>query len=84
VDEALVADPAERELVEALLGAPGPDTGYEAVFDWAVALAPVVGRFFDDVLVMDPDERLQANRLRLLRDVRQAVGRLGDLSQIPL
>jgi glycyl-tRNA synthetase beta subunit len=33
---------------------------------------------------MDPDERVKANRLRLVRDVRDAVGRLGDLSQIPL
>ncbi len=84
VDDSLLADPAERDLAEALRGEPDPDVGYEGVFEWAVALAPVVARFFDDVLVMDPDERLQANRLRLLRDVRQAVGRLGDLSQIPL
>jgi glycyl-tRNA synthetase beta subunit len=41
-------------------------------------------RFFTEVLVMDPDERVRTNRLRLLRDVRDAVGRLGDLSQIPL
>ena len=32
---------------------------------------------------MDEDERLRANRLRLLLDVRDAVGALGDLSQIP-
>ena len=44
----------------------------------------MVAKFFDDVLVMDKDERVKANRLRLLRDVRRAVGRLGDLSQIPL
>jgi glycyl-tRNA synthetase beta chain len=42
-----------------------------------------VERFFEDVLVMDPDEELRANRLRLLRDVRAKVGRLGDFSQIP-
>jgi glycyl-tRNA synthetase beta chain len=84
VDDSLLKEPAERELAQALRGQPGPEVGYEGVFEWAVALAPFVARFFDDVLVMDPDERLQANRLRLLRDVRQAVGRLGDLSQIPL
>ena len=32
----------------------------------------------------DGPGRACANRLRLLRDVRRAVGRLGDLSQIPL
>ena len=83
VDESLLGEP-ERDLAVALRGQPGPDVGYESVFEWSMTLAPVVARFFDDVLVMDPDERLQANRLRLLRDVRHAVGRLGDLSQIPL
>jgi glycyl-tRNA synthetase beta chain len=84
VDESLLGEQAERDLAEALRGRPAPDVGYEGVFEWSIGLAPVVAQFFDDVLVMDPDERLQANRLRLLRDVRQAVGRLGDLSQIPL
>ena len=63
---------------------PGPGTPAQELLEWAVALAPVVATFFEDVLVMDPDERVKANRLRLLRDVRRAVGRLGDLSQIPL
>ena len=37
----------------------------------------------DDVLVMAEDKSVRANRLRLLLDVRDAVGMLGDLSQIP-
>jgi len=32
---------------------------------------------------MADDVSLRANRLRLLLDVRDAVGALGDLSQIP-
>ena len=46
-------------------------------------LGPVVDRFFDEVLVMADDSSVRANRLRLLLDVRDAVGALGDLSQIP-
>jgi glycyl-tRNA synthetase beta chain len=84
LDEALLVEPAERSLAEAVRGQPGPDAGQETVYEWAVGLAPVVGQFFDDVLVMDPDEQLRTNRLRLVRDVRDAVGRLGDLSEIPL
>jgi glycyl-tRNA synthetase beta chain len=49
----------------------------------AAGLAPAVGRFFDEVLVMDPDDELRANRLRLLRDLQAKVGRLGDFAQIP-
>jgi glycyl-tRNA synthetase beta chain len=84
VDESLLKEPAEQQLAKAVRAQPAPGTPAEELLEWAVGLAPVVARFFDDVLVMDPDERVKANRLRLLRDVRSAVGRLGDLSQIPL
>jgi glycyl-tRNA synthetase beta chain len=84
IDETLLADEAERELVEALREAPPEVASHDDVYDWAAALAPVVERFFTDVLVMVDDERLRANRLRILRDVRDGIGRLGDLSQIPL
>jgi glycyl-tRNA synthetase beta chain len=49
----------------------------------AAELGPPIDRFFDDVLVMADDESVRANRLRLLLDVRDAVGALGDLSRIP-
>ena len=84
VDDSLLKEPAEQRLVEAVRAQPEPGTPADELLEWAVALAPVVAQFFDDVLVMDPDESVKANRLRLLRDVRAAVGRLGDLSQIPL
>jgi glycyl-tRNA synthetase beta subunit len=32
---------------------------------------------------MDEDDAVRANRLRLLLDVRDVLGRLGDFSQIP-
>ena len=54
-----------------------------AALDSAAELAPYVDRFFDEVLVMDEDDAVRANRLRLLLDVRDALGRLGDFSQIP-
>jgi glycyl-tRNA synthetase beta chain len=84
VEDELLVEPAERSLSEKVRDQPAPDVGHEAVYQWAVGVAPVVAQFFDDVLVMDPDARVKANRLRLVRDVRDAVGRLGDLSQIPL
>ena len=42
-----------------------------------------VERFFEQVLVMADDPALRANRLRLLLDLRDAVGQLGDLSLLP-
>ena len=49
----------------------------------AAEISPLVSRFFDDVMVMTDDERVRGNRLRLLLDVRDTLGRLGDLSLIP-
>ena len=78
VDPSLLEDGAERELYDALANG-------NRVEDLASAarLAPLVNRYFDEVLVMAEDERVRANRLRLLLDVRDALGRLGDFSQIP-
>jgi glycyl-tRNA synthetase beta chain len=89
VDPRLVTDEAELALVEALAGAsPKIASALEARdFDAALAAAAElrspVDRFFDEVLVMADDAQVRANRLRLLLDVRDAVGALGDLSQIP-
>jgi glycyl-tRNA synthetase beta chain len=81
-DAGLATDEAERALAQMVVAA--PSAGEEEIAAWTAEAAPVVARFFDDVLVMDPDERVRMNRLRLLRDLRAAIGYLGDLSQIPL
>jgi glycyl-tRNA synthetase beta chain len=89
LEPSLATDEAELALIEALAGAsPRIDAALEASdFEGALAaaaeLGPPVDRFFDEVLVMAEDSQVRANRLRLLLDVRDAVGALGDLSQIP-
>jgi glycyl-tRNA synthetase beta chain len=55
----------------------------KAALESGAELAPVMERFFDEVLVMAEDEAVRANRLRLLLDVRDTLGALGDFSQIP-
>lgn len=82
VNRLLLREGAEQALVEALDGF-APSGALDADFDAAARLAPIVERFFDEVLVMDPDEAVRANRLRLLRDVRDRVGLLGDFGQLP-
>ena len=62
-------------------GAPGE--GLRGGARGSAELGPPVDRFFDEVLVMAEDAQVRANRLRLLLDVRDAVGALGDLSQTP-
>jgi glycyl-tRNA synthetase beta chain len=89
LDATLATDEAEIALIEALAGvAPQIEAALQAR-DFAGALAaaaelgPPTDRFFDEVLVMADDQQVRANRLRLLLEVRDAVGALGDLSQIP-
>ena len=89
LDPRLATEPAEAALVQALAAAgPRIESGVrEGDFGSALAAAAELGapvdRFFDEVLVMADDQAVRANRLRLLLDVRDAVGLLGDLSQIP-
>ncbi len=47
-----------------------------------LGLRPVIDKFFDDVLVMDKDEAIKTNRLRLLLHVRSLFRQVADLSQI--
>jgi glycyl-tRNA synthetase beta chain len=89
LDPKLATDEAELALIEAVASvSPRIAAALEArEFDAALAAAAElrapVDRFFDEVLVMADDAQVRANRLRLLLDVRDAVGALGDLAQIP-
>jgi glycyl-tRNA synthetase beta chain len=89
LDPALLIEQAEVEVAEALERLDGQlDAALEAGdFDGAVAsaaeLGPALDKFFEDVLVMAEDKAVRANRLRLLLNVRDTLGKLGELSQIP-
>lgn len=89
LDPRLATDEAELALVDAVADAsPRISAAIEArefgdALAAAAELRAPVDRFFDEVLVMAEDAQVRANRLRLLLDVRDAVGALGDLAQIP-
>jgi len=84
LDRALLVEDAEKALAEALATVAIDGNGdLQAALESGAQLAPVMERFFDEVLVMAEDDAVRANRLRLLLDVRDALGALGDFSQIP-
>jgi glycyl-tRNA synthetase beta chain len=84
LDQSLLLEDAERALAEALARVAIDGNGdLKAALESGAALAPVMERFFEEVLVMAEDEAVRANRLRLLLDVRDTLGALGDFSQIP-
>jgi glycyl-tRNA synthetase beta chain len=89
VDPTLATDEAELALIDAVAGASPKIASALEAREFGAALAAAaelrapVDRFFDEVLVMADDAQVRANRLRLLLEVRDAVGALGDFSQIP-
>jgi glycyl-tRNA synthetase beta chain len=83
-----LTDPVERALYEAIRTASdkarplyenGDYTGYLKSF--AVLKAPV-DLFFEKVMVMVEDEKVRRNRLALLRDLREAMNRVADISRL--
>jgi glycyl-tRNA synthetase beta chain len=89
LDANLLAEPAEQEVtkkleaVEPEIAAALETADFDAAVEAGAKLGPVLHRFLEDVLVMDKDEALRKNRLRLLLDVRDTLRSLGDLAQIP-
>ncbi len=90
VDDALLREPAERELAAAVrilkeqlmpLIAAGD---YAAVLGRLAGLRAVVDAYFDTVMVMCDDAPLRRNRLALLRDLQQLFLNVADLSALSL
>ncbi len=89
LDAALLVEPAEVDVAEAIAQLDSQletalEAGdYGAAVAAAAELGPTLDRFFEEVLVMAEDKAVRANRLRLLLNVRDTLGKLGELSQIP-
>ena len=88
VDAARLVEPAETALVGALDAArPDIDASlasgdYAAAMTRTAALREPVDRFFDEVMVMDEDPALRANRLALLAALAALANRTADLSRL--
>jgi glycyl-tRNA synthetase beta chain len=55
---------------------------YDAALATMAELKGPVDRFFDKVLVMDPDERVKKNRIALLATIHQSFHRIADFRQL--
>ncbi|NGP52078.1 glycine--tRNA ligase subunit beta [Thioalkalivibrio sp. XN8] len=88
VDESLLVEPAEQALharVRALAGEVEPLVSARRYTEALVLLAglrEVVDRFFDEVLVMDEDPAVRANRLALLGQLRALFIAIADVSKL--
>ena len=87
-DPALLVEPAERGLAEALaLIGPAVDgclraEAFAAAMDAMAGLRAPLDAFFADVTVNDPEPKLRRNRLLLLRAVRDTMHVVADFSAI--
>jgi glycyl-tRNA synthetase beta chain len=56
---------------------------YAGALGWLTQLRPAVDAFFDQVMVMDENPRLRANRLSLLAQLQGLFAGIADLSRLP-
>jgi glycyl-tRNA synthetase len=85
VDSGLLKEPAERQLFAALQQAESAPRRPGSVDDFLTALLPMIpaiNSFFDQVLVMDEDQRLQHNRLGLLQRISALADGVADMSRL--
>lgn len=81
VDENLFTLDAEKDLYKAVLGIKF-DGDYKKYLADLTQINPVVTKFFDDVLVMDKDEKVKNNRLALLNTLKNKYIILTDFSKL--
>lgn len=88
VSEALLTLNAEKALFAAIKTASAEAADAVAKEDFRSAMQALstlrapVDKFFDDVLVNDEDAAIRANRLALLKAIREATGTVADFSKI--
>ena len=88
VDESLLKEEAERALYEMATKASEASidawdkNDYDAVVAVPATLVPGINKFFEDVMVMDKDEAIKANRLQLVRLAYSVMAIIGDISAL--
>ena len=88
VNSDLLKEDAEKALFEAASKASEASLAaweandYNAVVAVPATLVPVINKFFEDVMVMDKDEAIKANRLQLVRLAYSVMAIIGDISAL--
>ena len=88
VNSDLLKEDAEKALFEAASNASEASLAaweandYTAVVAVPATLVPAINEFFEDVMVMDKDEAIKANRLQLVRLAYSVMAIIGDISAL--
>ena len=81
IDKSLFKLPAENMLLEQINTVEETDD-YNKYLNSLIAINPSVEKFFNDVLVMDKDEKVKENRLALLTLLKKKYQNLTDFSKL--
>ncbi len=81
VSASLFVEQAEKDLFEAVQGVNFAGD-YNKYLSDLISINPVVTKFFDDVLVMDKDEKIKNNRLALLNCLKNKYIMLTDFAKL--
>ena len=88
VNRDLLKEDAEKALFEAASKASEASLAaweagdYASVVAVPATLVPAINKFFEDVMVMDKDEAIKANRLQLVRLAYSVMAIIGDISAL--
>lgn len=88
LDESALVEPAEKDLAAAFQGLrtdveeAAASGDYERCLRRIADLAPVLDRFFVEVLVMAEDEKVRRNRIALLQAIGRTVSRTARLTEV--
>lgn len=88
VNSDLLKEDAEKVLFEAATKASEASSAaweagdYDAVVAVPATLVPAINKFFEDVMVMDKDEAIKANRLQLVCLAYSVMAIIGDISAL--
>jgi len=88
VNSDLLKEDAEKALFEAATKASEASSAaweagdYDVVVAVPATLVPAINKFFEDVMVMDKDEAIKANRLQLVRLAYNVMAIIGDISAL--
>ena len=79
-DSSLFVNDYETKLYEAVSKINADD--YKTLYDELMTVVPAVNAFFDNVLVMDKDEKIKENRSALLNSLKRNFDKIADFSKI--
>ena len=81
IDPVTLTEVVEQELYQAIAALPSQPSDQQLMAG-IKAIAPVLAKFFDDLLVMAEDPQVRRNRLNLLGLIRNYSRQLADFSMI--